>query len=69
MKIDLVQARLEQHQKVRLQELTKLTGLSQAEVVRRLIENSDVAPVPSPVSYIPSRDAADTGAQRSAMAV
>lgn len=52
MKDTHVQARVNSRQKEQLAKLQKLTGMSQSEVLRSLIDNSDLAPVSLPVSRL-----------------
>lgn len=52
MKTGVIQARVERHHMTRLVELQRLTGLSQSEVLRKLLETADIAPAPMPISKI-----------------
>lgn len=61
MLTELVQAKITERQRSRLVELREVTGLSQAEIIRRLIENSKVISMPMPAAEISSRATVDSG--------
>jgi hypothetical protein len=60
MKTEVIRMRVEPRHAERLKELAAMTGLNESEVMRRLIENSDVAPMPMPVSKLIETCAADS---------
>lgn len=51
-KDDYLHARIEPSHTKKLQELMEATGLTQSEVIRQLLTNAHIAPVPMPVSYV-----------------